>query len=383
MPVKRVFLIVLDSFGVGALPDAADFGDVGAYTLGAVMRSEKFNVPVMKSLGLFNIDGIGGGVTSPLAAYGRAAERSKGKDTVIGHWELCGVVSERALPTYKNGFPTEIIERFKRITGRDVLCNKPYSGTEVIKDYGQRHIETGALIVYTSADSVFQVAAHEEVVPLADLYAYCAAAREMLVGEHGVGRVIARPFTGSNGSFTRTANRHDYALKPPAKTALDYIKAAGKSVLAIGKINDIFAGEGITEYAKTTGNADGMCKTYQALESDLDGLCFTNLVDFDQQYGHRRDIDGYAAALTEFDAWLGGFIKRLRDDDVLVITADHGCDPSYTAHTDHTREYIPLLVYGTSVRPRNLGTLESFADIGKSVSELLGVDCPTYGKSFV
>lgn len=383
MSVKRVFLIVLDSFGVGALPDAADFGDVGAYTLGAVMKSKKFNVPVMQSLGLFNIDGVGGGVASPLAAYGRAAERSKGKDTIIGHWELCGVVSERALPTYENGFPPEIIERFKRITGRDVLCNKPYSGTEVIKDYGKRHMETGALIVYTSADSVFQVAAHEEVVPLEDLYAYCSAARDMLVGEHAVGRVIARPFIGSDGAFTRTANRHDYALKPPAKTALDYIKAAGKRVLAIGKINDIFAGEGISDYAKTTGNADGMRKTYQALKSDFSGLCFTNLVDFDQQYGHRRDIDGYAAALTEFDTGLAGFIKELREDDVLVITADHGCDPSYTLHTDHTREYIPLLVYGASVRPRNLGTLESFADVGKSISALLGVDCKTYGKSFV
>lgn len=383
MSVKRVFLIVLDSFGVGALPDAADFGDVGAYTLGAVMKSKKFNVPVMQSLGLFDIDGVGGGVASPLAAYGRAAERSKGKDTIIGHWELCGVVSERALPTYENGFPPEIIERFKRITGRDVLCNKPYSGTEVIKDYGKRHMETGALIVYTSADSVFQVAAHEEVVPLEDLYAYCSAARDMLVGEHAVGRVIARPFIGSDGAFTRTANRHDYALKPPAKTALDYIKAAGKRVLAIGKINDIFAGEGISDYAKTTGNADGMRKTYQALKSDFGGLCFTNLVDFDQQYGHRRDIDGYAAALTEFDAWLAGFIKELREDDVLVITADHGCDPSYTLHTDHTREYIPLLVYGASVCPRNLGTLESFADVGKSISALLGVYCKTYGKSFV
>lgn len=383
MSVKRVFLIVLDSFGVGALPDAADFGDVGAYTLGAVMKSKKFNVPVMQGLGLFNIDGVCGGVASPLAAYGRAAECSKGKDTIIGHWELCGVVSERALPTYENGFPPEIIERFKRITGRDVLCNKPYSGTEVIKDYGKRHMETGALIVYTSADSVFQVAAHEEVVPLEDLYAYCSAARDMLVGEHAVGRVIARPFIGSDGGFTRTANRHDYALKPPAKTALDYIKAAGKRVLAIGKINDIFAGEGISDYAKTTGNADGMRKTYQALKSDFSGLCFTNLVDFDQQYGHRRDIDGYAAALTEFDAWLAGFIKELREDDVLVITADHGCDPSYTLHTDHTREYIPLLVYGASVRPRNLGTLESFADVGKSISDLLGVDCKTYGKSFV
>lgn len=383
MSVKRVFLIVLDSFGVGALPDAADFGDVGAYTLGAVMKSKKFNVPVMQGLGLFNIDGVCGGVASPLAAYGRAAECSKGKDTIIGHWELCGVVSERALPTYENGFPPEIIERFKRITCRDVLCNKPYSGTEVIKDYGKRHMETGALIVYTSADSVFQVAAHEEVVPLEDLYAYCSAARDMLVGEHAVGRVIARPFIGSDGGFTRTANRHDYALKPPAKTALDYIKAAGKRVLAIGKINDIFAGEGISDYAKTTGNADGMRKTYQALKSDFSGLCFTNLVDFDQQYGHRRDIDGYAAALTEFDAWLAGFIKELREDDVLVITADHGCDPSYTLHTDHTREYIPLLVYGASVRPRNLGTLESFADVGKSISDLLGVDCKTYGKSFV
>lgn len=383
MQAKRVFLIVLDSFGIGALPDAAKYGDVGACTIDSVRGHKCFSTPVMQSLGLFNINGVGGGVESPKGVYARVAERSNGKDTIIGHWELCGIVSDRDLPTYKNGFPREIIEKFKRITGREVLCNKPYSGTEVIKDYGMQHIETGALIVYTSADSVFQVAAHEDVVPVGELYRYCEAAREMLVGEHSVGRVIARPFVGEDGSFTRTANRHDYALKPPARTVLNDIKDAGKQVIAIGKINDIFAGEGISEYTKTKNNADGMEKTEMMLNRDFEGLCFTNLVDFDQQYGHRRNVQGYAAALTEFDRWLGAFIEKLGESDVLIITADHGCDPAYTAHTDHTREYVPMLMYGRGIKPKNLGVLNSFADIGKTVCALLSVESGTEGESFI
>lgn len=373
---------MLDSFGIGALPDAAKYGDEGANTLEAVRGNAAFNVPVMESLGLFNIEGIRGGVKKPLGAYARVAERSNGKDTIIGHWEMCGIVSERDLPTYKNGFPKEIIEEFSRITGRAVLCNKPYSGTEVIKDYGARHVETGDLIVYTSADSVFQVAAHEDVVPLETLYSYCEAARELLKGKHGVGRVIARPFVGENGNYTRTANRHDYALKPPSETVLNHITAAGKTVAAIGKINDIFAGEGISEYQKTKNNADGMEKTARLADSDFSGLCFTNLVDFDQTFGHRRNVGGYAAALSEFDAWLATFLPKLRDDDVLFITADHGCDPSYAAHTDHTREYVPLLVYGAEVKSCNLGVRLSFADIGCTVAKLLGVESKTEGESF-
>lgn len=374
---------MLDSFGIGALPDAARYGDEGADTLSSVRKSERLSVPVMESLGLYNIKGIKGGVDAPLGAYARVAERSNGKDTIIGHWEICGVVSERDLPTYKNGFPQEVIDEFKAITGRNVLCNKPYSGTEVIKDYGDKHVETGALIVYTSADSVFQVAAHEQVVPLETLYSYCESARKMLVGEHSVGRVIARPFVGENGVFTRTANRHDYALKPPCKTLLSHIKEAGKQVIAVGKINDIFAGEGISEYRKTASNADGMAKTAEYAAKDFTGICFVNLVDFDQAYGHRRNVEGYAAALTEFDSWLGGFLPTLKEDDVLIITADHGCDPAYTAHTDHTREYVPMLMYGAAVKPKDLGVLSSFADIGKTVAELLGVQSDTEGESFV
>ena len=381
MKINRVFLIVLDSFGIGCLPDACKYGDEGANTLAGVRGDANFDTPAMKSLGLFNIQGVGGGVRNPIGAYARAAERSNGKDTVIGHWEICGLISEKAFPTYKNGFPPEIIERFRQITGRDVLCNKPYSGTEVIKDYGDMHVKTGSLIVYTSADSVFQVAAHEDVVPLADLYRYCEGARKMLTGEHGVGRVIARPFVGENGHYTRTANRHDYALPPPSETILDYIKAAGKQVIAIGKINDLFAGRGISVYTKTKSNADGMEKTAEFAEKDFSGLCFTNLVDFDQQYGHRRNVSGYASALTEFDRWLSGFLPKLKPDDALVITADHGCDPTFTAHTDHTREYVPLLVYGKGLPTGDFGVRPTFADIGKTVTKLLGVDSPTAGES--
>ncbi len=379
MKAKRVFLIVLDSLGIGALPDAESYGDKGANTLGSIRKHPCFSAPNLEKLGLFNIEGIGGGVSMPTAAYGRFAEKSKGKDTIIGHWEIGGVVSERPLPTYEDGFPAEVIEEFERLCGRATLCNKPYSGTEVIKDYGDEHIKTGKLIVYTSADSVFQIAAHEAVVPVEELYRCCEIARELLQDEHGVGRVIARPFIGESGNFTRTANRHDYALVPPKKTMLDCLHENGKDVLAVGKISDIFAGRGIDRSIKTKNNADGMAKTDAFAAEDFCGLCFTNLVDFDMVYGHRRNVEGYAAAVTEFDVWLGGFIERLRDGDVLMITADHGCDPGYT-HTDHTREYVPLLVYGG--KSVNLGVRQSFADIGKTVCELLGVESDIAGESF-
>lgn len=380
---KRVFLVVLDSFGIGELPDAADYGDQGANTLGSLRSSGALFIPNLRALGLYRIDGVGGETSDekPLAAHCRLKELSAGKDTIIGHHEICGLVAEHDLPTYKNGFPDEVIEEFKRITGRGVLCNKPYSGTEVIKDYGEQHIKSGDLIVYTSADSVFQVAAHEEVVPLETLYSYCEKARELLKGEHGVGRVIARPFVGKDGVFTRTANRHDYSLVPPKATLLDFVKRAGLDVICIGKISDIFAGRGVTESQKTKSNADGMTLLSKTAERDFNGLCFVNLVDFDSVYGHRNDTLGYAKALNEFDAFLGGFLQQLREDDVLFITADHGCDPGHPS-TDHTREFIPLLVYGKGVKPIDLGTRESFADIGMTVAELLGVQTEMDGKSF-
>ncbi len=371
---KRVFLIVLDSFGIGELPDAADFGDKGANTLRSCFGTGKLDVPNMQSLGLFNIDGVevGAKTTAPKAAYMRISERSKGKDTTTGHWEIAGLVSERAFPTYPNGFPDEVISRFEQATGRKVLCNKPYSGTKVIADYGQQHVETGALIVYTSADSVFQIAAHESIVPVEQLYKYCEIARDILVGEHAVGRVIARPFEGEH-PYTRTSRRHDFSLVPPKETLLDKLKASGKDVIGVGKIYDIFAGKGLTDQDRTIGNAADMEITSRYQQQDFNGLCFTNLVDFDMSFGHRRDADGYANALNEFDKWLGGFISAMRSDDVLMITADHGCDPCHTG-TDHTREYIPLLIYGEGIAPQNYGTLSGFDNIAMAVLKLLEVE---------
>ena len=310
------------------------------------------------------------------------AEASKGKDTTIGHWEISGIESERPLPTFPDGFPEELIKAFEEKTGRKVICNKPYSGTEVIKDYGKESVETGALIVYTSADSVFQIAAHEDVVPLEQLYEYCRIARQQLKGKHGVGRVIARPFVGESGAYKRTSNRHDYSLEPPKQTMLDAIQAAGLASIGVGKIHDIFAGIGTTEHVYNKSNANGMEHTLHYADQDFNGLCFVNLVDFDMLYGHRRDIDGYAAALSEFDAWLPKLLEKLGDDDLVMITADHGCDPAYTATTDHTREYVPLLILGKQVKPVNLGTRTSFADIAATVTELLGVAYETPGKSF-
>lgn len=383
--MKRVFLIVLDSFGIGAMPDSAGYGDIGVNTLASVSKSDKFKISNLKNLGLFNIDGVdcGEGVDKPEAAYCRLAELSRGKDTTIGHWEIAGIVSDNPLPTYPNGFPAEVLDEFSSRTGRAVICNKPYSGTEVIKDYGEEHVKTGALIVYTSADSVFQIAAHEDVVPLEELYNYCRIAREILVGKHGVGRVIARPFVGEAGNFKRTSNRHDFSLQPPQKTMLDCIKESGLDTISVGKIYDIFAGAGISEYVYTTGNTDGMAKTVEYAKRDFEGICFTNLVDFDMLYGHRNDVDGYAAAISEFDKWLDEFLPLLKEDDLLIITADHGCDPAYTVSTDHSREHVPLIVYGKNVASVNMGTKSGFCNIGKTVCEYLGVSADIKGESML
>lgn len=380
----RVFIFVADSFGIGELPDAAAFGDTGSNTFKSCYNTGKLNIPTLKKLGLFNIDGITFGTKEdrPKAAYARLAESSAGKDTTIGHWEIAGVVSQKPMPTYPNGFPESVIKEFERLTGRKTLCNRPYSGTEVIKDYGEEHIKTGALIVYTSADSVFQIAAHEKVVPVEKLYEYCEIARQILVGENAVGRVIARPFIGDNPqNFTRTARRHDFSLVPPKKTMLDYLKENGYDVIAVGKINDIFASQGITEFVRTSGNADGMDKSTEYLKRDFNGLCFLNLVDFDMLYGHRNDALGYTNALNEFSLSLQNFIDKMGDDDILIITADHGCDPA-TPSTDHSREYVPLLVYGKTVKPVNLGTKPTYACIAKTVCDVFGVKNDLFGESF-
>ncbi len=381
--LKRVFLVVLDSFGIGELPDAARFGDVGSNTLAAVCTSDRLNIPFMQSMGLFNIEGAVGctPAESPSATVARIGEKSDGKDSVVGHWELSGIISDKPLPTYPDGFPDEVIAGFEKLTGRGTLCNKPYSGTKVIADYGLEHIETGKLIVYTSADSVFQIAAHEKVVPIETQYKYCEAARKMLTGRHGVGRVIARPFDGEYPDFFRTANRHDFSLEPPGMTMLDYLSDAGYDTVSIGKIYDIFAGRGISHAIKTKSNAEGIHETINALDLDFNGLCFTNLVDFDMKYGHRNDIDGYAEALSEFDAGLQTIVGKMNPDDLLMITADHGCDPS-TVSTDHSREYIPLLIYGDKIKKTNLGTLDCFADVGKTVLDIFGVKNDIAGTSF-
>ena len=369
----KAFLIVLDSFGCGEAPDAADFGDRGAHTVRGCAASEYFNIPHLKKLGLGNIEGLDfiGAESDPLADFGRMRELSAGKDTTIGHWELCGLVSREPLPTYPEGFPRELISEFEARTGRGVLCNKPYSGTAVIADYGEEHIGTGKLIVYTSADSVFQIAAHEDIVPVNELYEYCRIARGLLKGKHGVGRVIARPFVGEY-PFERSSKRHDFSIEPPKPTLLDRLGERGIYRIGVGKIGDIFAHKGLDEEIFTSSNADGMRVTAELAERDFDGFCFTNLVDFDSKYGHRRDADGYAAAISEFDSWLGGFLPRLSEDDMLIITADHGCDPAFTASTDHTREYVPLLVYRKGRGGRALGTLEGFFHAGEMVSDFFG-----------
>ena len=372
---KRVFLIVLDSCGAGQMPDCAMFGDADCNTIKRISTSEKFSCENLRKMGIGNIDGLDflGTVENPTA---RLAERSMGKDTTIGHWEIAGIVSENPLPTYPNGFPQELLDQFTMRTGKRFICNMPYSGTDVIRDYGKLHMQTGDLIVYTSADSVFQIAAHEDIVPVEQLYEYCRIAREILCGEHSVGRVIARPFTGEY-PFKRTANRHDFSLEPYGKTVLDAIIEQGQTVYAIGKIFDIFAGRGVSYKVFTHSNTEGMDLTLDALDHDFEGLCFVNLVDFDMLYGHRQDIDGYANAFAEFDRWLPSFIEGMSDEDILIITADHGCDPG-DLHTDHTREYVPCIIYGKSVKPANLGTRTTFSDIAATVADYLGIDysCP-------
>ncbi len=382
--MKRVFLIVLDSFGIGAMPDSEKFSDIGVNTLASCAQSSHLHIPNLIKAGLGNIDGVTclPKESHPTGAFARLQEASMGKDTTIGHWEIAGIVSDNPLPTYPEGFPEEILEPFRKATGRGVLANAPWSGTAVIETYGAEHMRTGDLIVYTSADSVFQIAAHEEIVPPETLYEYCKIARNLLRGKHGVGRVIARPFVGAPGNFTRTANRHDFSLEPPKQTLLDALQKAGCATIGVGKIHDIFAGQGLSEYVYNKNNADGMNHTTNYAGKDFTGLCFVNLVDFDMQFGHRRDVDGYAKALSEFDAWLGQFLPTLGQEDMVMITADHGCDPAYTATTDHTREYVPLLVLGKSVRPGNLGTKDSFAHIAATISDLFGASLDTPGNSF-
>lgn len=360
MKYKRIFLIVLDSFGIGNAPDAEMFNDTGANTLKSISASPFFKIDSMKKLGLCNIDTVDylNKVKSPSGKFGALTELSAGKDTTTGHFEIAGIISKEPFPTFPEGFPDEVIKEFEKQTGYGVLCNKPYSGTKVIADYGEEHLKTGKLIVYTSADSVFQIAAHTDIVPLEKLYEYCRIARKILTGKYAVGRVIARPFNGEH-PFVRTADRHDFSVEPPAETMLDRLKSNGYDVISVGKIADIFAHRGITEKLLSHSNAEGMNITYKKLEKDFKGLCFVNLVDFDMLYGHRRDIDGYAKAISEFDNWLNVFIPKMQDDDLLIITADHGCDPAYSG-TDHTREQVPLLIYSKGIEPQDLGILNGY-----------------------
>ena len=388
---KRIFLIVLDSFGIGGAPDAAKFGDEGSNTLAAVLSYSNDAFPNLSKMGLLAIDGENDPrieayknaqdfIPSPIGSYARVREVSAGKDSTIGHWEIAGIISDKAQPTYPDGFPEDVIRELEKATGKEFLCNKPYSGTDVIRDYGEEHMKTGKLIIYTSADSVLQIAAHEEVVPLEELYDVCKKCREVMCGEHAVGRVIARPFVGEPGNFTRTANRHDFSLAAPSSTMLDLLKSEGYDVISIGKIYDLFAGRGLTESNPTKGNTDGINKTIEMMDRDFNGLCFTNLVDFDMKYGHRNDIEGYAAAMHEFDDALGTILDKLREDDLLIITADHGCDPS-TASTDHSRECIPLLIYGAGYRiPCNMGELTGFNNIAGIV--LTGLMSENYKHAF-
>ena len=368
--IKRVFLIVLDSFGIGNAHDAKAFGDEGANTIKSISESLNFNIDTLKSIGFTNIDGLSFlGDEKLFSKVARLRELSKGKDTTIGHWEIAGVVSHKPLPTFPQGFPQAFIEEFEKAIGTGVLCNKTYSGTEVLKDYGEEHIKTGKPIVYTSADSVFQIAAHEDIIPPERLYEICRIARDLLCGDLGIGRVIARPFEGEY-PFRRTPRRHDFSLVPPQDTMLDGLKNDGFDVIGVGKIHDIFAGKGLTEFVFTENNADGMRKTTEYQNKDFKGLCFVNLVDFDMVYGHRRDVDGYAQAISDFDYWLKGFIDNMRDNDALIITADHGCDPAFSG-TDHTRECVPFVLYGKKIQPENLGTKDGFTFISDTVNSLL------------
>lgn len=373
---KRVFLIVLDSLGIGEMPDASRFGDEGSNTLKSISKSRFFKADNLSKAGLFNIDGVDCGVKTPrpVCDFCRLKERSAGKDTVTGHWEMTGVVSTQPMPTFPDGFDKEVLNEISTATGRGILCNKPYSGTQVIIDYGRQHMSTGDLIVYTSADSVLQIAAHEKVVPIEELYEICKKVRKIMSGKNAVGRVIARPFVGEYPDFVRTSNRHDYALEPPQNTLLDDLKNNGYDTIGVGKIGDIFNMKGISESIRTTGNTDGLKKTADLADRDFNGLCFVNLVDFDALYGHRNDVDGYAKAVAEFDDWLGKFIPRLTDEDTLLVTADHGCDPA-TPSTDHSREYVPLLIYNKrTTTGADLGTKDGFFFIADTVRKIFGLD---------
>ena len=377
MDIKRVILIILDSVGMGPAPDAAAFGDHEPNTLGHIAQSiPGFKLPVMQALGLGNIDGMVGYEPAkfPFGAFARLQELSAGKDTTIGHWEIAGLISKKPLPTYPNGFGDDIMKPFEEQTGRGTLGNKVASGTAIIEELGEEHMRTGKLIVYTSADSVFQIAAHEDIVPVEQLYEYCRIARKILTGDNAMARVIARPFIGQPGSFKRTANRRDFSLKPQEPTVLDHIKAAGETVAAVGKIEDIFDGEGITYAVHNKSNADGMLHTEECMEKFPEGLIFVNLVDFDSSWGHRRDVKGYAKGLKEFDTWLGNFVWKMEEGDVLMISADHGCDPTH-AGTDHTREYVPLLIYGQQIPPgTNFGTVQGYCCIAQTIASMLHVE---------
>ena len=384
--VKRVFLIVLDSVGAGEAPDAAAFGDVGAHTLRSLYNTGVLNIPTLRSLGIGNIDGLDflGKVNDPKATVVRLKELSGGKDTTIGHWEIAGHVSEKPLPTFPDGFPAEIVEKLKQMSGRDIICNKPYSGTKVLEDFGDEHLRTGALIVYTSADSVLQIAAHKSIVPLETLYEYCRRAREIMQGEEfGVGRIIARPFDTVDGVFKRTAERHDYSIEAPDGLLPEAVMKNGMDSIAVGKISDIFAAKGFTRATYTHSNAEGMEVTSLVADEDFTGLCFVNLVDFDMLWGHRRDALAYAEGLNAFDKWLGGFIEKLDENDMLMITADHGCDPAFMATTDHTREYTPLIIYRKGENGASLGTKDSFASIAATAAKALGIELNCDGKSLI
>lgn len=380
--MKRIFTIVLDSFGVGEAPDAKNYSDEGSHTLKAISTSKEYDISMLDKLGIYNIDGVqvGQTVDNPIGSYGKMQELSKGKDTTTGHWEMMGTISKKPMPTFPNGFPEKFIHKFEEAIGTKILCNKPYSGTVVINDYGDEHVKTGYPIVYTSGDSVFQIACHEDVVPLEKLYEYCKIARKLLTDDLAVGRVIARPFIGSSGNYTRTANRHDFSLTP-SKNALNYLQDSNYDVIAVGKISDIFNKSGITEKIFTKGNEDGLEKVSEIQKRNFHGLCFVNLVDFDMLYGHRNDVDGYAKAITYFDKWLKGFMMNMQEDDILMITADHGCDPK-TPSTDHSREYVPILVYSKKGKTNNLGIRHGFSDLGKTILDIFEIENDLPGISF-